>query len=107
MAQEYSDPTRASDPYSLPDVEVWEDVTWEIDCTCGTYDVPASHCQNDRHGTCPSCGAEERPILRENARKSWWYWYCFPGCMPDSEVNGPFDSEAEAREDWEQWNETE
>ena len=25
----------------------------------------------------------------ENA-PSWYYWYCFPGCMPDSEMTGPF-----------------
>lgn len=32
----------------------------------------------------------------------WYYWYCFPGCMPESEPVGPFDTEedalAEARE---------
>ena len=26
----------------------------------------------------------------------WFYWYCFPGCLPDSEPVGPFASEAEA-----------
>jgi hypothetical protein len=28
--------------------------------------------------------------------KGWYYWFCFPGCMPDSEANGPFDSQEEA-----------
>lgn len=27
----------------------------------------------------------------------WYWWPCFPGCMPDSDTpNGPFDTEAEA-----------
>ncbi len=26
----------------------------------------------------------------------WYWWYCFPGCLPDGEPNGPFDTEAEA-----------
>jgi len=29
-----------------------------------------------------------------------WYWQaCFPGCLPDGEPCGPFDSEAEALAD--------
>ena len=29
-----------------------------------------------------------------------WYWQaCFPGCLPDSDPVGPFDSEAEALAD--------
>jgi hypothetical protein len=26
----------------------------------------------------------------------WYYWYCFPGCLPDSDPVGPFDTESEA-----------
>ncbi len=26
----------------------------------------------------------------------WYWWACFPGCLPDSEPNGPFDTEADA-----------
>ena len=22
----------------------------------------------------------------------WYYWYCFPGCLPDSDPTGPFPS---------------
>lgn len=35
----------------------------------------------------------------------WYYWYCFPGCMPDSDPVGPFgsydDAAAEAKDDTE------
>lgn len=29
----------------------------------------------------------------------WYYWHCFPGCLPDSEPIGPFATEAEALAD--------
>lgn len=30
----------------------------------------------------------------------WYWWSCFPGCMPDSETpNGPFITEQEAIDD--------
>jgi hypothetical protein len=28
--------------------------------------------------------------------RGYYYWFCLPGCMPDSEPCGPFDTEAEA-----------
>ena len=29
----------------------------------------------------------------------WYWWSCSPGCLPDSEPVGPFDSESEALRD--------
>ena len=29
----------------------------------------------------------------------WYYWYCLPGCLPDGDPIGPFDSEEKAIED--------
>ncbi len=29
----------------------------------------------------------------------WYWWSCCPGCLPDSEPVGPFDSESEALSD--------
>jgi hypothetical protein len=29
----------------------------------------------------------------------WYWWACFPGCMPDGEPNGPFDTEEQAEAD--------
>ena len=33
----------------------------------------------------------------------WYYWACFPGCLPDSDPSGPFESEAEALDDARSW----
>ena len=29
----------------------------------------------------------------------WYWWPCFPGCLPDGGPTGPFDTEAEALAD--------
>lgn len=29
----------------------------------------------------------------------WYWWPCWPGCLPDAEANGPFKTSDEAYED--------
>lgn len=29
----------------------------------------------------------------------WYWWSCFPGCLPDGDPVGPFETEAEATDD--------
>lgn len=31
-----------------------------------------------------------------NYEGGWYWWPCFPGCLPDGEPTGPFESEDEA-----------
>jgi hypothetical protein len=71
--QAYSDPRRADDPYALPDLEVFY----------------ANDVQDHETG-------EFRPA-------GWYWWACFPGCLPDGEAEGPFDSEEEALSEARQW----
>ena len=68
---EYSDPKRESDPYALPDVEVFQ--------------VP------EDYGLEPDEGGPYEP--------GWYYWFCLPGCLPDSDPYGPFDSYGAALDD--------
>ena len=35
----------------------------------------------------------------EAERAGWYWWSCFPGCLPDGEPSGPFDIEQEAVND--------
>ena len=65
MPQHYSDERRASSPYTLPDLE--------------TFRIRA---------TDPWEGADG-----ERLAPGWYWWACFPGCMPDSDPHGPFDTE--------------
>ena len=71
----YSDPSRESDPKALPDVEV--------------FSVSPLEAIYNRQN---ACHADEYTIFDAG----WYYWYCMPGCLPDSEPFGPFETEAEA-----------
>lgn len=75
MAQHYSDPTRENDPHALPNVETFYMTAAEI--------------------------AEAEWVDGEDDPKApgWYYWFCFPGCLPDGDPVGPFATEAEALED--------
>ncbi len=35
----------------------------------------------------------------DTLQDGWYWWSCSPGCLPDGDPNGPFDSEIEAQED--------
>lgn len=80
----YSDPNRASDPYALPDLEVFYLTAGEA-----------------RQWTKDAQGGPDGPNVEYV--KGWYYWSCFPGCLPDSDPMGPYDTEdqalAAARED--------
>jgi hypothetical protein len=89
MAQAYSDPNRESDPYALPDLEVFHNAFQQ--CTmCGALNLRTL----GDWDTCPECGDDTF-----ETGKSWFWWSCLPGCLPDSEPFGPFATEAEALAD--------
>lgn len=75
MSQHYSDPTRANETYSLPDVET----------------MFRTEAENKADGWVDSDG--------DPMPGGWYWWTCLPGCMPDSDPIGPFATEAEAVED--------
>lgn len=88
MAQHYSDPRREAEATALPDVE-----TFQMDAVeCGECDYSGP---KGDEGRCPECNAVQTPgdITQRNA---WWYWYCLPGCLPDSDPFGPYATEEEA-----------
>jgi len=74
MAYHYSDTTRESEPTALPDVEVFYrgpgETTWTDD-------------DGEQHDDGPG----------------WYYWFCFPGCLPGGDPVGPFEREADALAD--------
>jgi hypothetical protein len=43
--------------------------------------------------------ADKGDVAMAQRYSGWFYWYCFPGCLPDSEPIGPFDTEADALAD--------
>lgn len=82
MSQSYSDPKRASDLHALPDVEVFH---WD-----------------GEQGTAPTTEPDEYLVWdcdKNEPMPGWYWWPCFPGCLPDSEPSGPFASYKEALAD--------
>lgn len=81
MSQHYSDPRRVDDPHALPNVEVFyhnhEDAIFMVPRSCEHV--------SSYSGECPGTG--------------WYWWACFPGCLPDSDPCGPFPTKAEALAD--------
>lgn len=37
-----------------------------------------------------------RPGDDVDIQTGWYWWACFPGCLPDGEMNGPFMTEDDA-----------
>lgn len=72
--QFYSDPSRERDPYSLPDCEVFYVSAKEA--------AQNADLEQAGYGSCREPG--------------FYYWHCFPGCLPDSDPQGPFETEAKA-----------
>lgn len=73
--QVYSDPERQNDEHALPNVEIFYDDS----------DV------SEWGGEPRNYDSEGEPV-----KAGWYYWFCFPGCTPDSDPIGPFETEAEA-----------
>jgi hypothetical protein len=71
MTQFYSDPTREAAVGAWPDME--------------------SFYEGEAFGTM------EAPWRFTNP-PGWYWWACFPGCLPDGEAFGPYETEAEAQE---------
>ena len=92
MSQEYSNPARESEPTALPNVELWD--SHYVDCPeCGKTVLY----NNARSAACPECD-RVFPVSSTDP-VGWFYWFCFPGCMPDSDWVGPFDTRKEALAD--------
>ena len=83
MTQIYSDPERENDPYALPNIEVFGVSQMEVNYNLANLDH-----------------ADEYTITESG----WYWWSCFPGCLPDGDPNGPFETEQEAIADAKETN---
>lgn len=75
MSYFYTNPERETVAHALPDAEVYYHE--------GPTEPPPPHHPDD--------------AWKYNLMPTGWYWWpCFPGCLPDGDPCGPFDTEAEA-----------
>jgi len=91
--QAYSDPAREGDTHSLPDLEIFELTAREV----AERDEDLIHEYMRKHEF-RLAGFNSRArdamfdaiVEENNIEGGWFYWYCLPGCMPDSEPFGPY-----------------
>ena len=102
MSQAYSDATREGRPHALPDIEVSEMNAHEA----AEQDEDLVYKYMKRHEfRLAAMNSRMREamfdaIVEENdIRGGWFWWACFPGCLPDGPATGPFDSYDEALAD--------
>lgn len=100
--QTYSDPSRESDPYALPDVEVFYLTSDEVAESSQYEDEQYEFMQRHEFRLASMNGRTRTAMLDAMVAElgitgGWYYWYCFPGCLPDSDPVGPYDSADAAR----------
>ena len=98
--QAYSDPGRENDPHALPNLEIFELTALELAEV--EEDLIYEYMKKPEFKL---AGLNSRVrdamfddmIEAEGIKGGWFYWYCFPGCLPDSVMCGPFNSWQEAK----------
>ena len=98
--QVYSDPSRADDKWSLPDVEVFQMTAHEI--AERDEDIIHEYMKRREYRLAPMSNRVREAMFdaiveEQGIVGGWFYWYCLPGCMPDSEPFGPFATAQEAK----------
>ena len=99
MSQAYSDPRREDDPHALPDLEVFQLTATEVAAMDEELIWEYSH--RHEYRLCHMNGRVQERMLdaiveEQGLTGGWYYRYCFPGCLPDSEPFGPYATEEEA-----------
>ena len=99
MAQHYSDPTRENDKWALPDVETFELTARE--CAERDEDMVREYMKDHRFRLASMNSRVREAMFDEMIEDNsitggWFFWFCFPGCMPDSDAMGPYATQAEA-----------
>jgi hypothetical protein len=93
---------RKSDPYALPDIEVFELTAPEV---AGLDDELVWEYMKRREFRLAAMSSRDREkmldaIVEEQGITGGWFWQsCFPGCLPDGYPVGPFASRKEALAD--------
>ena len=99
MTYYYSDATREDKTHALPDLEVFQLTAREV--AERDEDLIYEYMKR-REFRLASMNSRDRErmfdamIKEQNITGGWYYWFCFPGCLPDSDAFGPFDTHNEA-----------
>lgn len=91
----------------MASVEIWRDAVLTVVCAqCNSeMDLAAESVHANAHrreldgelvARCPDC-ASDCPMPTPTGRAGYFWWSCLPGCLPDSEPQGPFETFREAQ----------
>ncbi len=73
-------------------IEVWEDRIVEMHCrSCGSECSVHGGYQDANRDLCPDCSGD--CSVTETGKRGWFYWSCAPGCLPDTDASGPYETE--------------
>lgn len=89
--QFYTDPQRESDPRALPDAVVFH-MTQQDFIRADADTWVRARLDNAIEGVGNNLQAAADLI-------GWYWWSCFPGCLPEGDPSGPFATEAQALAD--------
>lgn len=97
--QAYSNPEREDDEHALPDLEIFQLTAHEV--AAMDEDLVWEYSKRHEFRLCHMNGQVQENMLdamceEEGITGGWFYWYCFPGCMPDTSAMGPYTTRDEA-----------
>jgi hypothetical protein len=98
--QAYSDNSRESDPHALPDLEIFQLTAREV--AEQDEDLIYDY-MKQRRFRLASMNSRVRDAMlntmieEEGIQGGWFWWYCLPGCLPDSTPFGPYATCEEAK----------
>ena len=102
MTQFYVEPNRENDPYALPDAEVFYISGQEYAAREIENETELAHeYALEYHRIFADIKHVKwfRDSLAADIGDGWYWWSCFPGCLPDSDPLGPFASKQDAISD--------
>jgi hypothetical protein len=102
MTQAYSNPERANDDHALPDIEVFQLTAHEV--AAQDEDMVWEYMKRHEYRLASMNSKVREAMLdamieEEGIEGGWFWWSCFPGCLPDSSPFGPFATYDEALQD--------
>ena len=93
--QFYTDPARESDTYAMPDARVYELTALEV--AEMDDDVIRAYMRRPAYRLASMSGRARQSMLEsiveeEGITGGWFFDFCLPGCLPDSQPFGPYPS---------------
>ena len=99
MSRHYHNPDEERSEWTLPTLEVFrvEGTAFDPRDDASWMGEQIRDYINDSHYAMDSIKPTELSCLQDECA-GWYSWTCVPGCLPDSEASGPFETEQEALE---------